>query len=365
MAKSTKKTTTQPEPLSQGDYTPAMLYVNIFAKNYICVTRHKDHMETNQSSEQIIIGSHWKPVVFPTMKPLFVADDFKEFRKIAAEDHGGLGSIFNKAEKQGVKVYVQYEDFAPFFYYFLSQLNRVHKFDESLLALIIKKTNERFWIWEHKDLNLSLAAMKKFEKSLGPIPKEEIILTKKDPNDLPIEYLLALYFEKKVDKSDVLNKFDAMKKHFVALSMVNVARRNKEIIFNNPKFMKSYNGFNIDGNKSLITELSRDAILNRLFVDRIDVNDVDWAVKNQDKIKKVLTLLRKSGLESNDSPEEEELSLLMDLFYGKNQKVKDDAFARMLDSKGFGVHELSLFDVYHDKINTTMLNYLSVKYTYQ
>ena len=340
------------------NYNKSMLYMNIFGKNYICVSRHHVHVEPQKTSNQVYIGPQWNAVVFPDGAPLMLAKDYVQFLNKAEQLYGGVKALFEQAQEDSLKIYVEHRHVVPFFLYFLVQIDQVFGLTDEMLRTILKKTNERFWIWDGQRLGMTLAIYKAFKIKIGEIPEKHMVVSD-DLMKLPLEYLLLFYAHGKVSKLDLLTKMEELKSYFVGLSVAHAVRSGKETILNDKRVLKSYNGTDIETIDDVIPVLEQDELLNKLFVEQIDTKNIEWIEQNVDAIKNLFALIKTHDLDTQDPfPGAEEFDRLYDLFYGDDPEAVLD---ELLGPGGFNLHELKFFQEYHNKVNTTLINYVSGK----
>lgn len=345
--------------LVPNNYNKAMLYFPLFDRNYICVSRHDVHIEPQWTSSHIYIGPIWENVVFPESSPFLIAKDYKKFLEQAKKDYGGLKNLFAAAPTGKFKIFVSHRQITPFILYFLMQVDQTFNLTDEMVSILLKKTRERFWIWDRQKLDLNLQMYKQFKKLIGTIPDEDLLLSADDVQKLPIEYMLLFYVFGKVTKIDLLTKLQSLKPYFVSMSVVHSVRSALEIVMNDSRVLKAYNNTDIDSIEDVASELEKDPLLKKLFVDGVDVDDEAWMDQNIGQIKDLFLLIKNFDLDANDKfPGAEEVEAMYELFYGQN---KEAALDSLLDKDGFNLHELKFFKEYHNKVNTTLINYLSVK----
>ncbi|MBX3040723.1 MAG: hypothetical protein KF789_08475 [Bdellovibrionaceae bacterium] len=352
-----KKSIYQGELVPHG-YNHMMLYTNIFHKNYLCLSRHSVHIEPRQVSQQVYIGSHWKNIIFPDHPPMMIANDFDEFFELVQKNHGDLRSFFEKQKAEGIKIYATTDKAKPFFYYFLAELDLTFDLGQETMAILIRKSNERFLIWDRQDLGLSFSDFKAERAKLAR-SKQPRLMSKADLMQLPTEVLLILYSNKKITAAQFSEKLVSVRDKILGLSLANACRSALESIFNNPVFLKKYNGHDIEGSDNTYAILKSDPFLKKLFVDEIRPEDAGWAVKNQKKISSILDLLKESSLEKHDAvPEAEEFKVILSALYSPNPA---QTMSQLFSAETFGFHELSFFQEDRHKVNTTLVNYVSIK----
>lgn len=347
------------EVKTQNSYNHSMLSLNIKSKHYICVPQVEGLLENFSSSRKIYIGPNWKDILFPEPLPLLTADDFADFIKKVEEAHGGMKNLFESDNGKAIKMYVNHDCMVPFFLYFLVQIDQVFHLGDTILKDILKKTNERFWIWDNKHLGLNIELYQAFKDHTGIIPEKDLIFSLNDILSLPFEYILLLYSHKKVTKQGLLQKLETLKSYMVGMSVIQVKRSGLETLLNDRRVLMSYNGIDINAHDDIIPILEQDDLLNGLFFRGIDTKDASWIESRLDKLKSFMALLKTYDLDSHDPfPSFDEFNKIQQLFYGQNQEEILDEF---LGPKGLNFHELDFFKEYHNKMNTTLINYVSVK----
>lgn len=353
-----KKSIYQGELIPHG-YNHMMLYTNVFHKNYLCVSRHRVHVEPRQASQQVYIGAHWKNIIFPDHPPLIIANDFEEFMEIVKKDHKGLRALFESQKKEGLKIYATAELAKPFFYYFMAELDLTFDLGPETMSMMLRKSNERFLIWDRQDLGLNLPEFQATRAKLAQ-PLQPRLMSKSELMQLPTELLLVLYFNKKITQAQFAEKLVSVRDKILCLSLANACRSALESVFNNPNFLKKYNGHDIEKSDDTYSVLKKDPLLKKLFVDEVKPEDAAWAVKNQKKISEVLELLKESSLEKHDAvPEAEEFKVIVSALYSSDPSK---TMSQLFQGETFGFHELSFFQEDRHKVNTTLVNYASIKH---
>lgn len=341
-------------------YNHPMLYYNIFDKNYICVSKTCYHIEGSLSNQSIYIGEAWMDVHFSEKNPMAVYKNFYDFLKGVKAKYGGVKGLYSKYP-EGVKIFAGPNDAKPFIFYALAQIEKSFDFQKNQINLILKKLNERFWIWDRMKMELSFETYQKFKKDIGGIQLNDTVLKKNEVLKLPIEYLLMLYQDKKLSEEYLLRKIDLLKSDFLEASVRNMSRHISEIVMNDPRIFKEYRGINIESMFDVVSFLEKDAFLNKLLVERIDKRSVVWIEKNKDEIEKLLQISKKYDLVSQDAlPVKEEFKILCQLFFSKQNRLKilQDLLNGHFSSK---IHEMTFFYENHNKVNTTLINYLSLQ----
>ncbi len=347
------------ETKTQNSYNHSMLSLNIKNKHYICVPQIEGLVDNFSYSRKIYIGSKWKDILFPENPPLLTADDFSHFIKKVNEEHGGMKQLFESENGKAIKVYVDHDSMVPFFLYFLIQIDQVFHLGDAVIKDILKKTNERFWIWDNKHLGLSLELYQVFKEQNGNIPEKDLIFSLDDILSLPFEYILLLYAHEKITKQGLLKKLETLKSYLVGMSVIQVKRSGLETLLNDRRVLLSYNGTDITAHDDIIPILEQDDLMSGLFFRGIDTKDASWIESRLDKLKSFMALLKTYDLDSHDPfPSYDEFNKIQQLFYGQNQEEILDEF---LGPKGLNFHELDFFKEYHNKMNTTLINYVSVK----
>lgn len=355
---STVEATHSQSQIANG-YNHSMLTINIKDKNYLCVSRVDGLIDSYSTSNRIYIGKSWKEVIFSDNPPLLIASDFNEFLKLARENHQGLLKLFQTENGKPIKIYASHEDMIPFFLYFLAQADHVFNLGDDVIKVILKKTNERFWIWDNRRLGLNLDLYHAFKADAGIFQEDDLIFQKNEILSLPFEYILLLYAHGKLSKQDLWEKFKKLQSYMVGMSVIQVTRSGLETILNDRRFLKEYNGTDILDHEDIIPVLENDPLLNKLFFQRPDTKDVSWVESNLTQLKHLMTLLKKYDLDSHDPfPSYDEFNKVQNLYYGSNKAEALDDFFR---PSGPCLHELDFFKEYHNKMNTTLINYISVK----
>lgn len=340
-------------------YNHSMLSLNIKDKHYICIPRVDGLIESYSTSNRVYIGKRWKDVIFPEEAPILIADDFNEFMQLVHENHGGIKKFFATENGKPIKFYASHDNMVPFFLYFLIQIDQVFKLNDEIIRDILKKTNERFWIWDNRRLGLSLELYKVFKEQIGEVPESDLIYTVDDLLSLPFEYVLLFYSYGKVSKQGLLEKFKKLQSYMVGLSVIQVTRSGLETILNDRRVLKAYNGTDISEHEDIIPVLEQDDLLNQLFFKRPDTKDVSWVEGQLEKLKFLMSLLKTYDLDTHDPfPSSDEFNKIQKLYYGDNQEAVLDEF---FSPEGLNLHELDFFKEFHNKMNTTLINYISVK----
>jgi len=340
-------------------YNHSMLTINIKDKNYLCVSRIDGLIDNYSTSNRIYIGKSWKDVIFSDNQPLLIAEDFNEFLKLSKENHAGLNKLFQTENSKPIKIYASHEDMIPFFLYFLAQADQVYNLGDEVIKDILKKTNERFWIWDNRRLGLNLELYQAFKTDAGVFNEEDLIFHKNEISSLPFEYILLLYAHGKIDKNALWEKFKKLQSYMVGMSVIQVTRSGLETILNDRRFLKEYNGTDILDHDDIVPVLEKDQLLNRLFFQRPDTKDISWVEENLSQLKHLMSLLKKYDLDSHDPfPSYDEFNKVQNLFYGADKIAALDNF---FHPSGPCLHELDFFKEYHNKMNTTLINYISVK----
>lgn len=336
-------------------YNHSMLYINILSSHYLCVSNESSNTDSRLSKHKVYIGKQWENVIFPDGKPLIIASDFFHFLKTAQEGFAGVRSLFNLSAP--IRIYVEHENLAPFFMYFLYQTEHTFGLSSEIIRIILKKTNERFWIWDNKRLGLSIELYSAFKEELGAIQLENDIFEGRDITCLPLEYLLLFFSKSKVGLAEIINKFNQIKPQLVSMSLIQTLRSGLETVLNDPRVLKEYNGLDIEEYDDILPELQKDELLNALFIQRISTENISWLENNMDQIKHLMGLLKRYDLDQHDPfPSYDEFREIQELFYSQNQ---EKALLNILSGERVNLHELDFFKEYHHKINVTLINYIS------
>lgn len=355
----TESTTEDSSPKLSNGYNHSMLSLNIKDKHYICVPKIDGLIESYSTSNRVYIGKRWKDVLFPERAPLLIAEDFNEFLKLIQENHGGLKKFFKAENGKPLKIYAPHEHMIPFFLYFLVQLDQAIGLTDSILKDILKKTNERFWIWDHRRLDLNLELYHVFKEQIGLIHEDDLLYTSDDLLSLPFEYVLLFYAHGKINKQGLLEKFKQLQSYMVGLSVIQVTRSGLETILNDRRVLKEYNGIDINNYEDVIHLLEQDELLHQLFFKGPDTKDISWVEGQLERLKFLMSLLKKYDLDTHDPfPSYDEFNCIQKLYYGQDpESVLDEFFS----PTGLNLHELDFFKEFHNKMNTTLINYISVK----
>ncbi|WPU65627.1 hypothetical protein [Peredibacter starrii] len=347
------------ELLPVHGYNHAMLYLNILDKHYICVSRARAHIDPHPTSASIYIGEYWKDITFSHFAPLFNAGDFFEFIKHAQREYGGLANLLHSEKDNAIKIYVGYDTMVPFFLYSLVQIDQTFGLSHEILRSIIKKTNERFWIWDNKRLNLSVELYRAFKDDIGEIPECDLLFKDKTIVSLPFEYVFLFYAHGKISKQELKAKFQSLKSYMVGMSLIQVVKSGLETLLNDARVLKDFKGIDIEAYDDIVPILEEDELLNGLFIKRISTKDVTWVEERLEEIKFLMSLLKAYDLDSHDPfPSYDEFKKIQEVYYGPNQ---DKALDEILSGAGPNLHELDFFKEYTNKMNTTLIHYVSVK----
>lgn len=352
-----KETVPQSSKRIEYGYNHPILNLNIMDKNYLCVSRDEEHLDPRTSISRVCIGEHWKNFIFQHGEPVIIAADFFEFLKLAKDKYKGIRGLFSLSYP--LRVTATYDKMVPFFLYFLIQTQERFDLNEREIKIILKKTNERFWIWDNFRMGLSYDLFTALKKEIGPIPEEDLIYKGKDKLCLPFEYLLLLYWTGKVSKEELLEKIISLKPQLIGMSIIQLFRSGLETLLNDPRVLKDFNGTDIDAHDDILPLIEQDELLNSLFIERKDTKDLSWIEDKMDQVKKLMRLMRIYDLDSHDPfPSLDEFEVLNELFYDKDQ---EKVLTGLLNGERISFHELDFFKEYHDKINITLVNYISCK----
>lgn len=339
-------------------YNHPMLYMNIFANNYLCISKVSYQIEQKQSQQHIYIGKDWMGVHFSENSPLVVYEDFYAFQKGVKETYGGLKSLFAKYP-EGIKIFVNHLESQPWILYFLSHHQDTFALGESDVSLILKKMNERFWIWDKVDLGLSAGLYTTFKKDLPKIPQEDKFISKKAVANWPIELAFLLYADGRVSDDFFYEKMKTIYDDILKASLSDMSRNCLEVVFNDPRVLKEYNGTDIDKTPNLVLNLQSDQFLNEVLIERKFLKDLNWFKSHKDRVVGFFKLVKKYDLRSYDQEIEidefEVVSTLLNLT--KDKKV----FSNLLRSDRFMMQDLKFFAENRHKVNTTLINYISLK----
>lgn len=342
-----------PQHDAANTYDQTMLYVNIFAKNYICVMRQGLQVDPGKVSEHVYIGQQFDGIIFSDRPPILKATDYKKFFEKIDKEYGGIKAFFEQHANRAIKIHVAHRHLAPLFYYFLMHLEQAYSLPEKVVQRIIRKTSERFFVYDGKNLNLTLRTYGLFKKQMGPIDKENLIYDTADYLNLPLEYVFLFYKEGILSKTQMLAKIDSIKPYLFNLSISRAARMGLEILVNDPRVIKDFNGVDIEKADNIIEVIDADATLKKLFREKTQSKNSVWYEEHIDRIRELFVLIKKYDLEIRDPfPGQEEFEVLYDLFYGKDTEA---ALDELLGPTGYNFHELEYVDEYKNKLNTTLI----------
>lgn len=342
-----------PQHNAANTYDQTMLFINILAKNYICVMRQEMQVDPGTVSEHIYVGQQFDGIIFADRPPIMKAKDYKEFFQKVENEYGSMKSLFEQNSGRAVKIHVEHRHLAPLFYYFLMHLEQAYSLDESVVQRIIRKTNERFFIYDGKNLNLRLATYNLFKQEVGEIAQDDLIYDPADYLNLPLEYVFLFFKEGILSKNQMLAKIDSIKPYLFNLSISRAARMGLEILVNDPRIMQEFNGTDIENIDNIIDVIDADPTLKKLFRERAQSKSDQWYEDHIDRIRDLFLLIKQYDLEIRDPfPGQEEFEILYNLFYSEDTEA---ALDELLGPTGYNFHELEYVDEYKNKINTTLI----------